>query len=100
MKPTSRQLVCRVIAARAGIGPSLVDDQDSMDDLGLDELDLILMAAQIGALADLRDECPMHAFSQASTVGDLVAFVDAWRARAERESVARRSTGSAVDRMP
>ena len=98
MKPTSRQLVYRVVAARAGIGPSLVDDQDSVDDLGLDELDVILMAAQIGALADLRDECPWHALSQARTVGDLVALVDTWRAR--EESGSRRSTGSAVDRMP
>jgi len=82
MKASSRSVVHRLVAAHADIGARLVDDEQTLERLGLDPLDLILIVVQVASLEESTREFPLDALDSARTVGDLVALVDAWRARA------------------
>jgi acyl carrier protein len=76
-----------MIATHAQIAVPLVDDAQTLDELGLDPLDLILIVVQLGTMEELQGDFPFAELDRALTVGDLVRLVDAWRARASVPSL-------------
>ncbi len=86
MNSSSRTLVRSVLAAHLEIAPSSLADSDRFEDLGLDDLDLVLVVLRIEDLdrCEACGEFPIEALESARTVADLVALVDVWLSRTPR----------------
>jgi hypothetical protein len=78
---SSRRLVHRLVAARAEVAERHVHDAHTLAGLGLDPLDRILIAAQLGSVEGLDGDFLLDRLDRARTVGDLVRLVEDWRTR-------------------
>jgi acyl carrier protein len=67
-----------LIAVQLETNDEAIEDAQSIDELGLDPLDLVLFVLRLEELAGGNDEFPLLGLDRAKTVGDLVALVDVW----------------------
>ena len=74
----SQALVHHLLALQLQTSDEAIEDAQSLDDLGLDPLDLVLFVLRLEELAGADDEFPLLGLDRAETVGDLVALVDVW----------------------
>jgi len=81
MKSPSQTLVHHLLASRLQIDDTSIEDAHPFDELGLDPLDLVLVALRLEDLDRGEGDFPVSALAQARTVGDLVALVDLWLQR-------------------
>lgn len=79
IKAISKLKVYRALATHLGLDPRAIDDAQRIDhDLGLDRLDLALIAVRLEDSAPFRGELPFELLDEVVTVGELVAIVDTW----------------------
>ena len=74
----TQPLVHHLLALQLEASDEAIEDAQSLDDLGLDPLDLVLFVLRLEELAGGNDEFPLLGLDRAETVGDLVALVDVW----------------------
>lgn len=74
----TQPLVHHLLALRLETNDEAIEDAQSLDELGLDPLDLVLFVLRLEELAGGNDEFPLLGLDRAETVGDLVALVDVW----------------------
>jgi len=74
----TQPLVHHLIALQLETKDEAIEDAQSLDELGLDPLDLVLFVLRLEELAGGNDEFPLLGLDRAQTVGDLVALVDVW----------------------
>jgi hypothetical protein len=74
----SRTLVIALLALRLPTVDLSTDDGKRFDELGVSPLDLVLVAIRLEDLDPRRGTFPLVELAHATTVGDLVAIVDAW----------------------
>jgi acyl carrier protein len=74
----SQTLVHHLLALQLQTSDEAIDDAQSLDDLGLDPLDLVLFVLRLEELAGGDEEFPLLGLDRAETVGDVVALVDVW----------------------
>jgi acyl carrier protein len=87
MNDHSFEIVRFALALHLEIVPDAVVESDSLtEDLGLDPLDLVLVALRLEELAEA--EFPVADLEHARTVGDLVAIVREWAGDSQRPSSA------------
>lgn len=78
---STRAVVHSMIAPHAQLARVPVDDARTVEELGLEPLDLIVIVLQLEALGELRCEPALERLGDVRTVGAFVALVDAWRTR-------------------
>ena len=73
------ELVRRALAAHLGIAAEEIDEsQDLEQGLGLDPLDLVLVALRLEDLGEVLIEFPVADLAGVATVADLTAMVRRW----------------------
>ena len=78
MNPHSRVLVHHLLALQLETDRASIQDAHTLDDLGVDALDLVFFALRLEQLGEGDGEFPVDALEDARTVGDLVEIVDLW----------------------
>jgi acyl carrier protein len=78
MNSPSRTLVHTLLASHLQVHADLVDDDDGLEDLGLDALDLVLVVLRLEDLCGGAGDFPLAELANARTVEDVVALVDLW----------------------
>ena len=78
MNSPSRTLVHALLASHLQVHPDLIDDDDGLEDLGLDALDLVLVVLRLEDLCGGAGDFPLAELAQARTVEHVVALVDLW----------------------
>jgi acyl carrier protein len=78
MISSSQSLVHQLLAMQLQTSDEAIDDEQSLGDLGLDPLDLVLFVLRLEEFTGADDEFPLLGLDHAETVGDLVALVDVW----------------------
>ena len=76
---SSQVLVHGLLAAQLRIHPAFIRDAQTMDELLLDPLDLVLVALRLEEIERTSGEFPLARLEQTTTVGELVVLVDQWR---------------------
>lgn len=76
---SSRRLVHRLVAERADLAERQVHDAYTLDSLGLDPLDVIIIADRLLSVECRGGGFPLDRLDRAYTVGDLVDVVESWR---------------------
>ena len=74
----SQSLVHHLLALQLQTSNEAIEDAQSLEQLGLDPLDLVLFVLRLEEFAGGDDEFPILGLDHAETVGDLVALVDVW----------------------
>jgi acyl carrier protein len=74
----SQALVHHLLALQLETSDDAIEDAQSLLDLGLDPLDLVLFVLRLEEFSGGDDEFPLLGLGRAETVGDLVALVDVW----------------------
>jgi acyl carrier protein len=77
MNSPSQALVCALVASILQTNETL-KAEDSLDELGLDTLDLVLLATKLEELEPGNGAFPLETLAHARTMGDLVELVDVW----------------------
>jgi acyl carrier protein len=80
MNSSSQALVYALVASILQINETL-KAEDPLDELGLDTLDLILLATKLEELDPGNGAFPLETLAHARTMGDLVELVDVWSQR-------------------
>ena len=75
---TSQKLVHHLIAGMSRRHEDAIDDAQTLEELELDLLDVVLIALRIEAVDGMRADFPVAALEHVRTVGDLVVVVDRW----------------------
>jgi acyl carrier protein len=78
MKSTSKALVHHLLAFNLRLDDASIRDTHRFDELGLDALDLMLIALRLETFERDKGDFPVAALEHPKTVGDLVALVDLW----------------------
>jgi len=78
MNSPSRTLVHHYLASRLRIDPTSIHDARSLDELGVDPLDLVLIVLRLEDANRDAGELPLDPLDDVTTVGDLVTVVDRW----------------------
>jgi acyl carrier protein len=78
MNSPSHTLVYALLAPLLATEEVSVQDADLLDELGLDALDLVLIAITLEELEPEKGSFPLGALRQARSIGDLVKIVDVW----------------------
>jgi hypothetical protein len=78
MDSHSQTLVYALIAPLLPRTDVSIEDADLLDELGLDALDLALVAIKLQDLEPDRGAFPLSTLALARSVGDLVVIVDVW----------------------
>jgi len=82
MKSPSRAIVHGALGLHLGIDPHTIDDTQRLaEDLGLDRLDLVMVALRFEALGLTSEEFPVAMLESIETVGDLVVLFRAFVGR-------------------
>jgi hypothetical protein len=71
-------LVYTLLAPLVPTTDGSIEDANLLDELGLDALDLVLVAIKLEELEPERGSFPLAALQFAKSVGDLVLIVDFW----------------------
>jgi|HubBroStandDraft_1064217.scaffolds.fasta_scaffold372924_2 hypothetical protein len=78
MNSASQALVYALLAPLLPTDRTLLKDADLIEVLGLDPLDLVLLAIKLEELEPENGTFPLAILKHARSVGDLVAIVDVW----------------------
>ena len=76
-----QQLVYAALAPLLELDEALIKDADALAELGLDALDLVLVAIKLEEIEPENGPFPLTALAHARTVGDLVELVEGWSQR-------------------
>jgi acyl carrier protein len=87
MSSPAQALVHYLVATQLQIDRAWIEDVQSFDELGLDQLDLVLVVIRLEDLNPGEGEFPLKELADATTVGDLVALVDVWLERDVSSSI-------------
>ena len=80
MPSPSQGIVYHLLASHLGVDEASIENAETLDALGLDPLDLVLVVIRLEDLGGEGD-FPMAALAHAMTVADLVDLVDVWLKR-------------------
>ena len=78
MHSASQVLVYTLLAPLLPTDKVPIEDADLIEELGLDPLDLALVAIKLEELEPQNGSFPLAALRDAKSVGDLVDLVDGW----------------------
>jgi acyl carrier protein len=78
MRSRWQPLVHYLLASQLQIADELIEDGTSLDELGLDPLDLLFFVLRLEELTGCDAEFPHAGLDHVRTVGELVALVDLW----------------------
>jgi acyl carrier protein len=78
MNAHSQKFVRYLISSHLGHREALIEDATTFDELGLDTLDLALVALRIEDVTGAQGDFFIHALDHTTTVGDLATLVDRW----------------------
>jgi hypothetical protein len=81
MDTSPQAIVHQLLASRLRVDEASIRDTDTLDDLGLTPLDLVLVVLRLDRLDRGNGEFPLYALDVATTVGDLVDLVELWLQR-------------------
>jgi acyl carrier protein len=81
MNSYCRTLVHHAIASQLRIDETSIEDAHTLDQLGVDPLDLVLIVLRLEQFDQGQDDFPLAALANARTVGDLVLLADLWQQR-------------------
>jgi len=93
MKSLAQALVHHLIARQLKIDETAIDDRLTFDELGLDPVDLALVAIQLEDLHHEQGKFSLAQLDFAATVGEFVVLYELWLQR-DRLSDSIRATGS------
>jgi acyl carrier protein len=78
MNSYSQTLVRHAISSQLRIDEASIEDAHTLEELGMDPLDLVLVVLRLEHLDRGQGDFPLTALAHARTVGDLVLLVDLW----------------------
>jgi hypothetical protein len=78
MNSASHVLVYALLAPLLPTDKAQIEDADLIEELGLDPLDLALVAIKLEELEPENGNFPLAALEYAKSIGDLVELVDRW----------------------
>jgi hypothetical protein len=81
MNSPSQALVYALVASLLQTDDALFKDDDLLDELGLDTLNLLLLAIKLEELEPGNGSFPLVTMARVRTMGDLVELVDLWSQR-------------------
>lgn len=95
MSTPSQVIVHALLASQLKVEEASIEDPVLLEDLGLDPLDLVLVAVRLEDLDRGAGDFPVAALEHAKTVGDLVTLVELWWQR-ERAATQAEVPGSSA----
>ncbi len=93
MKSLTQALVHHMLAAQINIDEAVINDSHTFDELGLDPVDLALVAIRLEDLHQEHGEFSLAQLDFAATVGDFVMLYELWLQRGVMSNSIR-ATGS------
>jgi acyl carrier protein len=78
MNSPSQALVHNLLASHLQVDAESLEDGDTLVELGLDALDMVLVVLRLEDLCGGEGGFPLGALAHARTVGDFIALADRW----------------------